>query len=231
MNKEFHLKIKNRDYSDKIILVGDPERAELIAKKYLKNYKSIIKERSFSAYTGYYKKNKITIQSSGIGTPSAAILLEELLSQHKIKKIIRIGSCCFINNKKLGDIIFARSILINDGTTKHYTNNSIKTILTNSNFKEIKGEKIVTVDAFYNPYLLRDIKKWKKEKIGAIEMESSILFYFGKKHKISVDSILVGIDKISTKNKKVEHKYLDKKTFNKYLNKAIKIALGSIEVC
>jgi len=236
MDKKFHLNIKKEDYSDKIILVGDPDRAKLIAKQYLSNSKLIVKGRGFNAYTGYYKTNKITIQTSGIGTPSTAIILEELLYQHKIKTIIRIGSCCFIDDKKLGDIIFVKSTLINDGTTKYYTNNSIKTISANKlvnrtiikNSKNLEGREITTVDTFYNPYLLRDIKRWKKKKISAVEMESSILFYFGKKYNIKTGSILIGIDKLKIQNNKISHSILDKNKFRQSIKKAVYTALETI---
>ena len=57
----------------KVIMVGDPLRAKLIAQAYLENYEIVSKVRGNNIYTGIYKNKKITVMASGMGMPSIGI--------------------------------------------------------------------------------------------------------------------------------------------------------------
>ncbi len=76
-NTIFHLHLSGSDIADKIIIVGDPGRVELIAS--LMNSIRIKKSnREFHTITGYYDAKEITVISSGIGTDNIDILVNEL---------------------------------------------------------------------------------------------------------------------------------------------------------
>ena len=100
----YHLGLKPENIASKIILVGDPERVRLVSQ----NFKKIVFEnqnREFHCITGYYKNQKITVLSTGIGTDNIDIVLNELeiltnfdLKRKKWKKkfnalkILRLGT-------------------------------------------------------------------------------------------------------------------------------------------
>lgn len=115
-----HIYCRKRDVSDIVLLPGDPARAELIGKKYLKG-KLVAKNREFITYTGYYKERKISVTSTGIGCPSTAIATEELINIGA-KVLIRVGTCggALKRNIPLGSVIIPTASIREEGTTKEY---------------------------------------------------------------------------------------------------------------
>lgn len=101
-----HINSKKNAFSEVILMPGDPVRAKYIAENYLDNFKQINKTRLMLAYTGFYKDKKISIMSHGIGIPSAALYVRELITEYDVKKIIRIGTCGAVRDDiKLRDIV------------------------------------------------------------------------------------------------------------------------------
>ena len=76
-----------------VIMPGDPNRAKLIAEKYLENAKLVSNVRGILAFTGTYKEKEITVMASGMGMPSMGIYCYELYKYYDVDNIIRIGSC------------------------------------------------------------------------------------------------------------------------------------------
>ena len=74
---QFHLGIKDGEVGKYVIMPGDPKRCEKIA-AYLDDAKKIADLREYTTYTGYLNDVKVTVASTGIGGPSAAIALQEL---------------------------------------------------------------------------------------------------------------------------------------------------------
>ena len=89
-NEQFHLKIKKGDVGRYAILPGDPGRVPLIA-KYLDNAEFVASNREYTTYTGYLLGEKVSVVSTGIGGPSAAIAVEELI-RSGTDTFIRIGT-------------------------------------------------------------------------------------------------------------------------------------------
>ena len=85
-----HINSKKNDFSEIVLMPGDPIRAKYIAENYLNDYFQINTTRLMLAYTGYYKKKKISIMSHGIGIPSASLYTRELIVEYNVKKIVRI---------------------------------------------------------------------------------------------------------------------------------------------
>ena len=71
---EFHIKCKTGDVGRYVLLPGDPDRVEKIA-KYLDNAVKVQQKREYTVYTGYLDGEKVSVCSTGIGGPSAAIAL------------------------------------------------------------------------------------------------------------------------------------------------------------
>lgn len=103
-----HIEAKDGEIAKTVIMPGDPMRAKLIAKTYLKDYKLVNKVRSIYAYTGYYNDKKVTVMASGMGMPSMGIYAYELYKFYDVDTIIRIGSCgAYSKDLNLFDLVLA----------------------------------------------------------------------------------------------------------------------------
>ena len=88
-----HNNAKIGEIAKNVIMPGDPNRAKLIAEKYLENAKLVSDVRGILAFTGTYKGKEITVMASGMGMPSIGIYCYELYKYYDVDNIIRIGSC------------------------------------------------------------------------------------------------------------------------------------------
>ena len=91
LGMQYHIGLKEGDVGKYVILPGDPKRCELIA-KYFDNPVLVGDHREFVTYTGYLNGEKVSVCSTGIGGPSAAIALEEL-ANIGAETFIRVGTC------------------------------------------------------------------------------------------------------------------------------------------
>ena len=96
------------DFAETVLMPGDPQRSEYIAKTFLKNPVLVNNVRSIQGYTGLYKGKKVSVMASGMGIPTMAIYSHELFNFYGVKNIIRVGSTGSIQaDLKLGDIVMA----------------------------------------------------------------------------------------------------------------------------
>ena len=87
---QHHIRCLPGDVADKVLLPGDPKRAERIA-QFLDDARHIATNREYATYTGVYKGMPVSVTSTGIGCPSLAIAVEELTSVGA-KTLIRTGT-------------------------------------------------------------------------------------------------------------------------------------------
>lgn len=121
MNDEvrFHLKIKNGDVGRYVILPGDPGRVPKIA-ALLDNAQQIAQNREYNIYTGTLNGTKVSVCSTGIGGPSAAIAVEELIDSGATT-FIRVGTSGGIDLSVFGgDLIIAEAAIRAEGTSYEY---------------------------------------------------------------------------------------------------------------
>ncbi len=117
--ERFHLKIKTGDVGRYVILPGDPGRVPLIAKE-LDNAVQVAQNREYNIYTGYLDGVKVSVCSTGIGGPSAAIAVEELIMSGA-DTFIRVGTSGGINLKVCGgDLLVASASVRSEGTSHEY---------------------------------------------------------------------------------------------------------------
>ena len=79
-----HNEAKTSEIANIVIMPGDPNRATLIAEKYLTDYKLVNNIRGMKAYTGYFKGKRITVMAHGMGMPSASIYVYELFNYYNV---------------------------------------------------------------------------------------------------------------------------------------------------
>ena len=187
--KQYHIALQPGEIGDYVLLPGDPERSDRVA-KYLDNAVFVANNREHRTFTGTYKGVKISVTSTGMGCPSAAIAAEELINIGA-KVLIRIGSsAALMDDIKIGDLVITNGSMKNEGTSKFYVPDCFPAVpdfyFTNL-MEQIAREKTkdsdinvftgisATDDAFYGE-TPEWIEKLIKLKIQNIEMEASALF-------------------------------------------------------
>lgn len=206
-----HIKCSNDDISPYVILPGDPARSVLIGKKYLKKGKFISQYREFVTYTGYYKNLRISVTSTGIGCPSTAIAVEELINAGA-KVLIRVGTCGGALRKdiKVGSIIIPSASIREEGTTKEYLPAEFPAVADYQVIQALEKSAISkdypyyigvnrTHDAFYgqaknlknwgSPFLDPRMKSWKYPILSS-EMECSALFVISLMRGVKSGAVL-----------------------------------------
>lgn len=92
-----------------VLLPGDPLRARHIAKEFLDNCAEVSSRRNMLAFTGTYRNTAVTIMGSGMGIPSCAIYVTELVRIYGVDRIVRIGTCGGVGDVRIGDLLLAQS--------------------------------------------------------------------------------------------------------------------------
>ncbi len=117
--KVYHLMVSKGDVARYVLLPGDPERVPLIA-KYWDSSREVARHREYVVYTGKYKGVGISAVSTGIGGPSTAIAIEELLRVGS-DTFIRVGTTGSLRRDiEIGDLIITHSAIRFDGTSRSY---------------------------------------------------------------------------------------------------------------
>ncbi len=199
---QFHIHAEPQDIAPLVLLPGDPNRATYMAKTFLDNPVLYNKNRQLLGYTGTYKGMRVSIQTTGMGCPSHAIVVEEMI-RLGAKTLIRVGTAgIFEPSIKPGELVIAMSAVPMEGTTKMYLNNApyaptasykvVNALVNSSQAQNTNAHVglIQTEDAFYatKPEHVQD---FVDRGILCVEMESSVLFLLGKLRKVDVGSILV----------------------------------------
>ena len=120
---QIHLRAEPGDYAPLVLLPGDPNRAKLVAGMFdggLEKARLVNDHRLLLGYTGTYNGVPVSVQTSGMGTPSLSIVVEELL-RLGATRLIRIGTCGGIGRGlRTGDLVVATSAAPVDGSTRTY---------------------------------------------------------------------------------------------------------------
>ncbi len=117
--KQYHTGIGPEDIGRYVIMPGDPKRCEKIA-AHFDDAKLVADVREYVTYTGYLDGVKVSVTSTGIGGPSAAIAIEEL-SKSGADTFLRVGTCGGMQlDVEGGDIIIASGAVRMEGTSREY---------------------------------------------------------------------------------------------------------------
>lgn len=116
---QYHIRSKPGDVGEAVLLPGDPGRVESIA-KLLDRPRLIARNREFTTYTGDLDGRPVSVCSTGIGSPSTAIAVEELAAIGA-KTFIRVGTTGSIQSSVgFGDLVVATAAVRDEGTTPGY---------------------------------------------------------------------------------------------------------------
>ncbi len=194
--RQFHIHCVEGDVGRYCILPGDPGRCEAIAKLF-DNPVHVGMNREYNIYTGYLLGEKVSVCSTGIGGPSAAIAMEELKAIGA-DTFVRVGTCGGIDlDVKSGDVVVATGAVRFEHTSMEYApiefpavaDLDVTNALRQASLAMGKKTHVGVVqckDAFYGQHspermpvsyeLLQKWEAWKRLGVKASEMESAALF-------------------------------------------------------
>ena len=211
--KQYHIGLGPGDVGRYVFLPGDPKRCVKIA-KYLEDAEFVADSREYMTYTGYLAGEKVTVMSTGMGGPSAAIGMEELVAIGA-DTFIRIGTCGGMDvNVKSGDLVIATGSIRMEGTSCEYAPIEFPAVADLDVINAlVEGARQTGVpyhtgvvqckDAFYGqhrpetlpngPELMRKWDAWVKLGAKASEMESSALFIVASYLHVRCGTILLTV--------------------------------------
>lgn len=88
-----HIAAAPGEIAETVLLPGDPLRAEWIATTYLDDVSCYSRVRNMLGLTGTYHDQRISVPGTGMGQPSLAIYVHELLTDYGARTLVRVGSC------------------------------------------------------------------------------------------------------------------------------------------
>jgi len=202
-----HLRADPGDYADSCLLPGDPVRAQWIAETFLEGAVPANAERGLYGYTGEFEGKRVSVQATGMGTPSAAIVIEEL-AQLGVKRLLRVGTCgAFHPSLSLGDLVLALSAVPADGTTRALLDGEPHAPTADWDLlhglvhaskelgQPVHVGPIASSDLFYNPNTSQ-YGRWAARGVLAVEMESAVLFTLGALRGLQAATVLVVSDEL-----------------------------------
>jgi DeoD family purine-nucleoside phosphorylase len=200
-----HIRAEPGDYAEACLLPGDPLRARYIAEHYFEDAEERNHERGLLGYTGTYEGRPVSVQATGMGCPTAAIVIEELI-QLGVKRLMRVGTCGGLQpDLALGDLIVAITAVPADGTARHYVGGephcpTADWELVHSSVhaakqleQSLRVGAIASSDTFYDPDPERH-KRWSSRGVLAVEMEAAVLFTIGALRGVQAGCLLTVSD-------------------------------------
>lgn len=111
-----HNSARPGDYAPSILLPGDPLRARWIAESFFEDAREVNAVRNCLGFTGTWKSRPVSVQATGMGQPSLAIYVHELINVYGAKNLIRVGTCGGLAEK-----VAVRDLIIAQGATTDST--------------------------------------------------------------------------------------------------------------
>ena len=185
--------------AERVLLPGDPGRALLLSQSLLQEPRMFNHHRGLWGYTGTAGDGEpLTIQATGIGGPSSAIVLSELI-QLGVRRAIRVGTCgALVPSLALGDLVIARESICADGTSRALgagerlaADGELTEALVRS-APAAQAGTIVSVDVFYETANSR--RRAPANAALALEMEAAALFAVGAAAHVPVACLLAVSD-------------------------------------
>jgi 5'-methylthioadenosine phosphorylase/purine-nucleoside phosphorylase len=200
-----HLRAKPGDYAPAVLCPGDPRRAEYIARTFFDSARQVNDERGMLGFTGTFEGRPISVQASGMGCPSAAIVYEELV-QLGATRLIRVGTCGALQtNMAMADVVVAMAATPADHTALTYTGGEVHAPVADWRLVTLaarlaleRGERvhvgpIVSSDVFYDPDPDRS-RRWAARGHLGIEMEASVLYTIAALRGVAALTVLTVSD-------------------------------------
>lgn len=235
MAKQPHLLVEEGDLTDIALVPGDPGRVDRIA-EHCSDVETVAQNREYKVVNAAYEGRPLTICSTGIGAPSAAIAAEEL-DQVGVGTVLRVGTCGALQRDiDIGDMIVATGAAKDEGTTKRYEKATVPAVphhevldelvtVSEARDEPVHIGPIATDDAFYAETEAY-VSQWESAGMLAVEMEAAALFTLARRKGMRAGAICTVDGNLvkGTQKGETEGEELPEKAKNN-VERAIEIAL------
>jgi uridine phosphorylase len=183
VSRPVHLR-PHADVAERVLLPGDPGRALRLAQQVVEVPKMLNHHRGLWGYTGIAADGApLTIQSTGIGGPSTAIVVEELIALGA-RRLVRVGTCAALGEMALGSLVIAETVLAEDGTSRALgaarelaPDDDLLAALRAAGDGAAAGP-VVSADLFYDP----QPDRWSGTGAVAVELSAGALLAVAARH-------------------------------------------------
>jgi purine-nucleoside phosphorylase len=229
MTSPIHIRAQPGDVAPVVLLPGDPGRATRVAER-LEGARCYNEFRGLLGYTGAYQGTPVSVQTTGMGAPSAAIVVEEL-AMLGARAVIRIGTCGGAGaDVRPTDLIIATAACPIEGTTRLYIDGdpyapaaSFRVVRALADAAAHAGARhhvglVATEDALY-AVTAEWRERWASRGVLAQEMEASAVFTVAALRRIDAGCILVA------SNAAGQHERLPDEALEVAIDRMIDVAL------
>jgi len=211
--KQYHIQVGGGEIGRYVLVPGDPKRCIKIA-QYLDQAELIADSREYVTYTGLLDGERVSVTSTGIGGPSAAIALEELV-QAGADTFLRVGTCGGMQPEvQSGDLVIATGAVRMEGTSREYAPLEYPAVASLDAVNELESAAkalnkpyhtgvVQCKDSFYGQHspqdkpvsyeLMQKWEAWKRMGCLASEMESAALFIVAASLRVRIGTCLLAI--------------------------------------
>jgi purine-nucleoside phosphorylase len=205
-----HIGAQPGEIAETVLLPGDPLRARWIAETYLDDITCYSRTRNMLGFTGTYKGTRLSVQGTGMGQPSMAIYVHELLTDYGARTLFRVGSCGALTAKvAVRDLVIAMSACT-DSSMNRLRFEGVDYAPT-ADFDLLRAcvdeaeraglpyhvGSVAAWDSFYSdrPELLRRLGEYG---VLAVEMETAALYTLAAKHGARALTLCTASDSLVT---------------------------------
>src|SRR5918999_6188436 len=235
---QIHLRAEAGGYAPLVLLPGDPNRARRISERFDEgSTRQVNEHRGLLGYTGTVNGTPVSVQASGMGTPSMSIVVEELL-RLGAKRLLRVGTCGGIaRGLRTGDLVIATAACPVDGATQTYLHGEgyapaadfelTRALVDGAREAGVDARTglVASVDVFYNTDA-DYAQRWRDRGVLAFEMEASALFFLAARGGVQAACALTVSDVLS-EEVTTEETYLPLDELDRAIDRMIDLALDA----
>ncbi|MDS0473622.1 nucleoside phosphorylase [Natrinema sp. 1APR25-10V2] len=193
-----HLLVEDGELTDIALIPGDPGRVDRIA-DHCDESETVAQNREYKVVNATYEGRELTICSTGIGCPSAAIAIEELANVG-VETFVRVGTTGALQSGiEIGDMIVATGAAKNEGTSKRYEaveypavpDYDVLSALVDSaeaNDEDVHVGPIASDDAYYAETDAA-VDDWEAAGLLSVEMEAAAVFSLARRRGLRAGAI------------------------------------------
>ena len=204
-----HIEARPGEIAETVLISGDPRRARHVAETMLDEAECFNEVRNMNGFTGRFEGKRVSVMGTGMGMASTAIYLHELMTDYKIKKVIRIGTCgCIQPDLALGDVVLAMGASTDSNINRSAFDGFDFAPLADFSLLALAQKKaesmgirttvgnVFSTDLFYHPEDPKRYQVWVDHQILCVEMETAIVYTMAARFGIQALSLLTVSDNI-----------------------------------
>lgn len=205
-----HIAAAPGEIAETVLLPGDPLRAEWIAATYLDDVTCYSRVRNMLGFTGSYRGVPVSVQGTGMGQPSLAIYVHELVADYGARTLLRVGSCGAMQPEVgIRDVVIGLSAATDSAVNAlrfegfHYAPTAdfslARAVAERAEAAGVRHHvgQLFSTDTFYHDRAeLRD--RLRDYGVLAVEMESAVLYTLAAKFGARALSVCTVSDHLGT---------------------------------